>query len=171
MIVKTINRPESAREVCLSVLKTNNLIYAVLVLLVAGAGVWLTFGSPESGLLPVGIGFLVSTLVLPLMQAWKVKRYIKQFEAAIAQSGAQGTEQFIIFDERIVCERRVSDEIVGKTVVEYSRIRRSWETKNLILIHTYAGQMLVLAKCDLAVKEQADVKRLLVTVGVRCKFK
>lgn len=171
MTVKVINRPETAREVCLSVLKANNVVYAVLVLILTAAGVWLFF-SPEDGFNAVGVGFIISALVvLPVMQVWKVRRYIKQLTYAISQSCKQTPEQHIIFDERIVSERRVGDEIAGKTVIEYSAIRRAWETKNLILIHSRTNQILVLPKCDLTETEQVGVKRLLLTVAVPCRFK
>ena len=54
---------------------------------------------------------------------------------------------------------------------EEKREREANKTKNLILIHSRDNRILVLTKCDLTDTEQADVKRLLQTVGVPCRFK
>ena len=171
MTVKVINRPENAREICLSVLKRSNLVYAGIVAFVAAVGLWFVLDRLDEQLSIMGVAFLVAAVVLIPLQAWKVSRVIKQLACVISQSSAQTPEQHITFDERIVSERRVGDEIVGKTVIEYSAIRKAWETNHLILIHTRFNQILALPKCDLTTAEQADVKRLLCAVGVPCRFK
>ena len=168
MTVKVINRPAVAREVYFSVTKTRNIIYAVLVAVVAASGLWLLLGTDETA---QGVGFLTAAVLLIPLYAWRVHGFIKQFAYAVSQACALTPEQYIIFEERIISERHVNGEIMGKTVVEYASVRKAWETKNLILIHSRDNRILVLTKCDLTDTEQADVKRLLQTVGVPCRFK
>lgn len=171
MTIKVTNRLTCAKEVCLSVFKKLILINAVAIVAALALGLWFLLDGDEGGNDFLGIGFLGAAVVLIPMSILKMRGLIRQFACSMSQACSQTPIQYLTFDERIIGERRVGDEIVGKTTMEYSAIQKAWETKNLILIHTRGGQILVLPKCDLTEAEQADMKRLLVTVGVPCRFK
>ena len=171
MTIKVTNRPSDAKEICFSVAKRFTVINVSLIILLTIAGLLPVFVGTDATSRVEGLGFVIFALILLLAYRWKMRRFIKQYKDSALQICAQTPIQYLTFDERIISERFVDDEIVGKTILEYSAIQKAWETKNLILIHTRGGQILVLPKCDLTEAEQADVKRLLVTVGVPCRFK
>ena len=167
MTIKVTNRLSDTKEICFSIAKRFTVICMILFILLMIAGL-LRMGSER---MVEGLGAVIFALIFLFVYGWKMRRFIKQYNDSVLQICAQTPIQYLTFDERIIGERRVGDEIVGKTTMEYSAIQKAWETKNLILIHTRGGQILVLPKCDLSEAEQADVKRLLVTVGVPCRFK
>jgi hypothetical protein len=171
MTIKVTNRPSDAKEICFSVAKRFTVINVSLIILLTIAGLLPVFVGTDATSRVEGLGFVIFALILLLAYRWKMRRFIKQYKDSALQICAQTPIQYLTFDERIISERFVDDEIVGKTILEYSAIQKAWETKNLILIHTRGGQILVLPKCDLTEAEQTDVKRLLVTVGVPCRFK
>ena len=171
MTIKITNRPTCAKEICVSVFKKLILINAVAIITALALGLWFLLDGAEGENDFLGIVFLSAAVLLIPMSILKMRGLIRQFAYSMSQTCSQTPIQYLTFDERIISERFVDDEIVGKTAMEYSTIRKAWETKNLILIHTRGGQILVLPKCDLTEAEQADVKRLLQTVGVPCRFK
>jgi ABC-type multidrug transport system fused ATPase/permease subunit len=171
MTIKITNRPTCAKEICFSLFKKTTVFAAICIVFFIAVGLLLLLTDTEGDSRVQGISYFFAALVIFLIYALRMRAVIKQFSCSISRICDQTPIQYLTFDKRIISERRVGDEIVHKIVIEYSNIKKAWETKNLILIETCSNQYITLPKCDLTEAEQTDVKRLLVTVGVPCRFK